>query len=1094
MNFLSISLDDLNAFATLKDSYPGLVHTPNINRLAGLGTQFDNAFAQVALCNPSRASILSGLRPEATGVHTNFEVWHETVDAGATLPAVLSQAGYATHLVGKVFHQSSDGLPAKVLDAIGADAFSSEAHWNGGFTQPFHTGPLLVPESQHGDYINTSHAIDAMLAADGPFAMFLGLFKPHADWVVPQEYFDLYPLDEIELPFHEDGDLDDVPAFVLDLINQPYHEGILAQDFWKPALQAYFASISFADAQLGRVLDALETSGLIQDTAIVLWSDHGYHLGDKEHWHKFTLWEEAGRAPLIVYDPTAPGGGARIADPVELVDIFPTVLDLLGLGAAAPSDLAGASLAPYLADPTLALGGSAITTMQGNASIRTPAFRYIRYEDGSEELYDIVSDPHQYDNLALDPDYQAIKSDLKADLKAALYDGGWVWEGESNEASSADGRVHVGASGAPIYGTDFDDVYFLTDPDAAVIEYSGSGVDTIYVGFDFALPDFVENLFVKQRYSVDRLDGNDLANAVRGAAAEIHGHGGDDRLQLFASGVAYGGDGDDQVQGSVLEDRLDGGDGDDVLLGIGGDDLLVGGGGANVLDGGAGFDIVDYGDEAGGILLDLTGGRVERLAGVDQLASIEGVRDTPYADILAGDATDNVFWLSGGDDDVRGGRGRDVVRLPVLADAIVSAVRLPADGRIQIVYDLDGVHQTIVASGVESVGFADDASATVAALLGARPPSSDYDGDGGADLIFANPAKGVIWAMDGSGGPQTPYGDRVGHDLLAIADLDGDGAADLLWRNEERHVYAIRGDAGFVESFGPRDGARLHAVHDFDGDGGAELLFQDLATHRMYLLDGEGGFQHGFGPRPADAFVDAGDLDGDGGVDILLRNDLGEFYAVDFGGNIVASYGPRAHQTLRAILDFDGDGDADLLMETQATGALSILNGGGGFQQGFGSIAPGALVATGDLDGDGRGDLLLADAAGELFSIKGTGGLITGYGGRTVGELVGLADFDGDTGLDLLIRSADGKARVLDGNGGAQTAFGPLTIDALRIAGDLNGNGTADVVVRNGFGHAYTVDGLGGIIASYGARDGQTLYLFGDAGYPPVELPFDILQ
>lgn len=327
LNFVSISLDDLNAFVFLKTLYGGTLQTPNIDRLMAMGTTFENGYSQVAICNASRTSVLTGQNPGLTGVHANTELWYDFVDPASTFPAWLKSAGYDTGVVGKVFHYL--GMPEEVASVVADYTFASgENRFLGGGL--FDAQPMEGPIESHSDHINVESAIDRInQAGDDPFAMFVGISKPHLGWVVPQEFFDLYPLDQIDLPYFIEGDLSDVPAFMQDRVLDHVHDAVLDAGFWKSALQGYFASISFADAMVGKLLDSLEANGQIDNTVIALWTDHGYHLGDKDNWHKFTLWEEAARAPFIIAMPGQDDNGQRVEQPVELVDIMPTILDIL---------------------------------------------------------------------------------------------------------------------------------------------------------------------------------------------------------------------------------------------------------------------------------------------------------------------------------------------------------------------------------------------------------------------------------------------------------------------------------------------------------------------------------------------------------------------------------------------------------------------------------------------------------------------------------------------------------------------------------------------------------------------------------------------
>ena len=251
-----------------------------------------------------------------------------------------------------------------------------------------------------------------------PFFLACGLHKPHMPWSVPRRYFDLYPLDEIRLPPTRADDLDDVPSAIRNMIevSSADHRAIEEQDLWSAAVRAYLASVSFVDAQLGRLLDALDASPHGNNTIVVLWSDHGFHLGQKRHWRKFTLWEESTRVPFFVSAPGVNTPGSTCGRPMELVHIYPTLADLcsLELGPIA-GQLDGTSLRPVLADPNATWSQPALTTMGlGNHSLRSERWRYTRYADGSEELYDHDADPKEWDNLAMDPARRELMDELAA--------------------------------------------------------------------------------------------------------------------------------------------------------------------------------------------------------------------------------------------------------------------------------------------------------------------------------------------------------------------------------------------------------------------------------------------------------------------------------------------------------------------------------------------------------------------------------------------------------------------------------------------------------------------------------------------------------
>ena len=250
---------------------------------------------------------------------------------------------------------------------------------------------------------------------DKPLFLGVGIYRPHIPWYVPQAYFDMHPIDRVELPATLPDDLDDVPGSDRYASNQRVHQWILDSGNWERGVQAYLASISFADAMVGRLLDALDASGRAENTVVVLFSDHGYHLGEKGQWRKYTLWEDSTHVPLIVVAPGITTPGARSSAPVSTLDLYPTLADLAGLEP--PDHLQGHSLRPLLESPEADWPHHAITTYRfGNHSVRTRHYRYIRYENGDEELYDHRVDPHEWYNLASLPEH----TDRKARLRSLL--------------------------------------------------------------------------------------------------------------------------------------------------------------------------------------------------------------------------------------------------------------------------------------------------------------------------------------------------------------------------------------------------------------------------------------------------------------------------------------------------------------------------------------------------------------------------------------------------------------------------------------------------------------------------------------------------
>ncbi|MDX1638366.1 MAG: sulfatase [Balneolaceae bacterium] len=461
-NILFIAIDDLNDWIGVMNGHPQ-VHTPNIDRLARRGTLFTNAHTQAPLCNPSRVSLLTGLRPSTTGIY-GLSPRHRQVDRWSdlfTLPQYFASHGYRTYGTGKIFHNSIPQEERKIeFETVGP---------HGNF------GPLpeerLVQEKldmiQHplidwgvypsdedtifADYKVASWAVKQLKTfgsqpSDQPFFLAAGFFRPHVPLFATQKWFDLYPPEQqIELPAAPPGDRRDIPDFAWYLhwfLPEPRLSWLQEHDEWHNKVRSYLASVSFVDAQVGRVLDELEAQGLDDETIVVLWSDHGYHLGEKAITGKNTLWEPSTRVPLIFAGPGT-GTAERSGQAVELLDIYPTLVELAGLPA--KQELEGLSLVPQLTNPDTPRERPAITTHNpGNHAVRTERWRYIRYANGTEELYDLRRDLHEWSNLADDSAYTNIKRELSGWLPeySAPHapgsrhrilenkNGTWYWEGE----------------------------------------------------------------------------------------------------------------------------------------------------------------------------------------------------------------------------------------------------------------------------------------------------------------------------------------------------------------------------------------------------------------------------------------------------------------------------------------------------------------------------------------------------------------------------------------------------------------------------------------------------------------------------------------
>lgn len=416
MNVLFIAVDDLNDWISPLGGYPGC-QTPNLERLAKQSVTFTKAYCAAPACNPSRASLMTGIRPWNSGVYVNPQPWRPAMPDAVLLPKHLSNHGFHSVGSGKILHGSYDepeswddylkkGGDPKPTKQVATDPHSRA----GGIVW----GVLDVPDEQMNDYKMASYAIDVLEADhDKPFFLACGIYRPHMPWQVPRKYYDLYPLEEIQLPYVPDGDLQDIPAAGVRMARPSGdHKKILETDNWRYAVQAYLASVTFADAQVGRVLDALENSHYRDNTIIVLWGDHGWHLGEKEHWRKFALWEEATRVPFFVSVPGLTKPGSRCDATVDLMCVYPTLCELLDVPP--PPRLDGPSIVPLLTDVNAQWSQPAITTHgRLNHAVRSDRYRYIRYADGGEELYDHETDPGEFDNLAADPEMQDVIAAMK---------------------------------------------------------------------------------------------------------------------------------------------------------------------------------------------------------------------------------------------------------------------------------------------------------------------------------------------------------------------------------------------------------------------------------------------------------------------------------------------------------------------------------------------------------------------------------------------------------------------------------------------------------------------------------------------------------
>ena len=419
-NVLFIAVDDLNDWIGCLGGHPD-IRTPNFDRFARSGVLFTNAHCAAPLCNPSRAALMTGIRPAASGVYDNGQPFRKS----PTGPGAVSMAqhfrahGYRVIGGGKIFHGAypdptswDEYFPSQTQNKP-PDPVPPNRPVNGiPNAAQFDWGPLNVPDSEMGDYKVVDWAArELQKKQDRPFFHAVGLFRPHLPWYVPGKYFDMYPADKVTLPNVKDDDLDDVPAMGKKFARpEGDHRRVIEYKQWRKAVQGYLACISFTDAMLGRLLDSFEASPHAKNTTVVLWSDHGWHLGEKLHWRKFSLWEEATHNVLMMSSPglTRPGGRCQRA--TNLMDIYPTLIDVCGLK---KRPCEGDSLLPLLKDPGARWDRPSVTTyLKGNHSVRTERWRYIRYSDGGEELYDRSKDEMEWTNLASKPELAQVKQDL----------------------------------------------------------------------------------------------------------------------------------------------------------------------------------------------------------------------------------------------------------------------------------------------------------------------------------------------------------------------------------------------------------------------------------------------------------------------------------------------------------------------------------------------------------------------------------------------------------------------------------------------------------------------------------------------------------
>lgn len=426
-NVLFITLDDMNDWTTLFNKH-NPVKTPNLERLAQRGAFFTRAYCSSPACNPSRASVMTGTRPHKTGIYGNSSDWRNAIPRIKTVQRYFKENGYFVCGSGKIFHHHNnwafhdnasfdeylmmsinEPYPDKKLN--GLEGYGSRnTDW----------GPWPDDISKTADFRTAAYAISKLQQKhDQPFFLNIGIYKPHSPFFAPQEFFDRYPVRDIKMPRLKPDDWNDLPSGAQNLLRPTkwFWEGMVKattenEHAYRDFIRAYQSCATFADAMVGKIIDVLDKSPYKENTIIVLWSDHGFHLGEKDHIEKFALWERTTHIPFIVIAPGLTKPGMRIEKPVDMTTIYPTLAELCGLKI--PEHADGFSLVPLLQNRSVEIPPALMTYMEGNHAVRTERWRYIQYADGTEELYDHNNDPDEWNNVARLPANRMIIDQLKA--------------------------------------------------------------------------------------------------------------------------------------------------------------------------------------------------------------------------------------------------------------------------------------------------------------------------------------------------------------------------------------------------------------------------------------------------------------------------------------------------------------------------------------------------------------------------------------------------------------------------------------------------------------------------------------------------------
>ncbi len=1032
-DMIVIAVDDLTYWAGPNTIFSSQIIAPNIQRLAAEGVSFSNAYTPEAICNPARTSFWSGLSPNKTGIHANDQVWFENIDPSTTLSARFLQAGYDVGGFGKLTH--SYDLPVSVWQNMYSE-FGGKVGFDGTGT----VGPLPpgVTEAQLSDHITIDRAINFLDNHDpsDPFMLNIGLVKPHLGWIVPQEYFDLYPLDQIVVPGLVGDNMANVPAFIRDqLVDSRGHPVPDSVERAKEFLQGYFASLSYADAQIGRLFDELDATGRWDTTTILLWSDHGYHLGDRDNlWGKFTLWEEATKVPFVFKLPDSAHGGRVVDDVVNLVDAYPTLLDLAGLNI--PSGLSGDSLKSLLLQTGAAAGdGTSITMMFGSIMLRTATHSFIRYEDGSTELYDMINDQDQLFNLAGQPGQAA----LTAQLLAILIDKADIvldTNGVANGTSGSD-IFYLYDAGDIANGGGGNDSYYVGSLNVTVRELSGQGIDTVFTRVDFTLPDNVENIVIS-RFSggaAIQITGNTLNNIMTGSSG---------------AEAMYGGAGNDKLRGGNGLDSLYGGTGNDTMIGAARGDLIYGGDGNDVTYGGGGADTI-YGG-----------------SGTDyMIVSGAGL-------LLFGGSENDTFFVTGGSAIIDGGAGSDQFRGSGGATIIASYQSAST-----------GFRANLGQAGTNSGEAAGDSYVGVTGLIGGSGDDS-LTGNAVANVLHGGAGQDTLIGLEGDdllrggggadrldGGAGTNTADYTGSaavhaDLWFFVGNKGDAAGDTYIG-----IQALIGGAGNDTLLGHIDNNSLTGGDGNDviyGRAGADTLRGGLGNDWLIggvggdLLDGGLGIDTvqysglvgqridlllpttNTGEAVGDSFISIEVLLGGSGNDTLLGTGQAELVNGNDGDDQI--YGRAGNDTLRGGTGNDtliGGVGADVLDGGAGTDTVQFLGIVGQqidlrlSQNSTGEAAGDVFIGIEVLIGGSANDTLLGNVSAELLD--------GGVGNDVIYGRAGDDTLRGGTGNDMFFGGAG--ADVIFGGAGIDTlnygAGGAITVDLVQPAGNT-GEAVGDLI------------------------------------------------